>query len=236
MKNLLFPIFLLPGIAAFPQKVIDVGKQDVRVTSSMFYVAGGRPVSIAKYVKVVSGTPYFSDNWMYGRVELADGHLYDSVKLKLDLADNSVLFLAPDSTEMIATASIKDVTLIDASTGKEYFFIFSSFIKATGNVETGWYQVLGTGKATICKLVEKRIEEMKPYGSATFEENIATVNRYFVFINSVLSAIKKFKDLPDILSDKKVDLKKYISNKKLTGKTDEDYADLVMYYNGLVTK
>jgi hypothetical protein len=187
-------------------------------------------------VKVVEGSPYFNDEWMYGKVELADGNKYENMKLKLDLADNSLLFLNADSNEMIATASIKNVTLFDKFADKEYEFTFSSFIKAAGNAEKGWYQVLTSGRAIIYKRITKKIDEVRPYGSATIEQIITTVNQYFLFANSTFSAVKKFKDLPGLLADKKEDLNKYINSMKFTGKSDADYTDLVTYYNQISTK
>jgi hypothetical protein len=74
----------------------------------------------------------------------------------------------------------------------------------------------------------------KPYGSATIEQTIDTFGQYFVDVSSVLNRVKKFKDLSDLLKDKKDELNKYISSKKLTGKTDQDYIDLVTYYNKLL--
>ncbi|HLG40079.1 MAG TPA: hypothetical protein VI461_10435 [Chitinophagaceae bacterium] len=236
IKQIFFFLLPLSAAAASAQQVVDVGKQDVKLSPNMFYVVGGSPVSTTKYIRIVSGSPYFNDDWMYGKAELADGSKYQNIKLKLDLIDNSLLFLNADSNEMIATASIKSITLTDNLSGKEYNFIFSSFIKTTEKIETGWYQALAEGQATMYKRITKKINEVRPYGSATIEQNINTSNKYFLFTNSVFSAVKKFKDIPNILSDKKDDLSKYAVSMKLTGKTDEDYADLITYYNQIVTK
>ena len=56
------------------------------------------------------------------------------------------------------------------------------------------------------------------------------------FIPEIFSKIKKFKDLPGMLTDKKEDLNKYISSMKMTGKTDQDYTDLITYYNQISAK
>jgi len=45
--------------------------------------------------------------------------------------------------------------------------------------------------------------------------------------------VKKFKDLPDVLSDKKEEVSKYIKTNELSGKTDDDYRVVFNYYNGL---
>ena len=231
MKYFFVVLVLILTTNSFSQQVVDVEKQDVRVSAGMFYVVGGSPVSTTKYVRVVEGSPYFSDDWIKGTVEIANGTQYQNIKLKLDLVDHSLLFLDSNNNEMIATATIKSVTLFDHLYDKKYEFIFSSFINTTGTIEKGWCQVLSTGLVTLYKQVTKRINEVKPYGSATVEQRISSINKYFLIANSTITTVKKIKDIPDRLTDKKDDLNKYINSMKLSGKNDSDYADLITYYN-----
>ena len=182
---------------------------------------------------LVSGTPYFSEVWMKGSLDLSNGRGYENLWLKLNLMDNLLLYLDAEGKEMAATSVIRNVTLIDSVTGKKYNFIYSSFISGTGKIELGWYQVLATGKATVYKRFVKIINELKPYGSATYEQSIVTGERYYLFTGSDLTQIKKFKSLPGMLNNKKQDLEKFINSKGLTGKTDSDYSGLINYYNNL---
>lgn len=201
-----------------------------------FYTVGGEPVSNVKYVRVVSGTPYFKEAWMKGSLDLSDGRGYENLWLKLDLMDNSLLYVDTDGKEMVATSVIKNVTLIDSVTGKKFDFIHSSFIGVADKMEPGWYQVIATGKAAVYKRFVKIINEFKPYGSATYEQSIVTGGRYYLFSDSIFSEIKKFKSLPDILQSKRKELNEFINTKRITGKTDSDYQELAMYYNSLMVK
>ena len=81
------------------------------------------------------------------------------------------------------------------------------------------------------KKLTKVITETKPYGSATTEQVIHTSSRYFILYNNQLIRIKKFRDLADILSDKKTEVLSFITSNKLNGKSDEDYNSLLSYYN-----
>jgi len=208
----------------------------VQVTSSLFYIVGGEPVSTAKYVRVVEGSPYFNESWMKGKVVMNRGARYDSILLRLDLLENALHYLAKDRQEMIATSPVKSIILSDSVSGKEYPFVNSLFLQATGTIQPGWYQLLATGQVALFKRFVKTISENKPYGSATVEQIITTSVHYFVMVNSVFIAIKKFKELPDLLKDKKNELKAYITSKNLSGKSDADYLALISYYNGLVAK
>jgi hypothetical protein len=236
MRYLPFLLLLLSAIAGYSQTtVVDVNKDDVNVTTTMFYTVGGSPVSSTKYVKVVSGTPYFEDVWMKGRLTLQNGTVYDSLMLKLDMVDNTLLYIGANGETMTATSLIKDATLIN-SAGKEYHFIHSSFMGGPSTMQRGWYQALTTGHATLYKYFSKNLIENKPYGSATVEQSIVTVEKFLILNNSVFTWVKKWKELPDLLSDKKNELNAFINSKKLSGKSEADYTELITYYNSLFQK
>lgn len=235
MKPFFFILLFFPALAGHSQKVIDVGKNDADA-GRLFYSVNGEPFSMAKYVKVVAGSPYFNDSWMKGRLESNGGKVYDSLLLRLDLLENSIHYMGPDGREMVAATAISKVTLLDSVSGKEYLFLFSPFLQLPGTVEPGWYQLLASGPATMYKRILKTIQEDRPYNSATTEQTIHTSGQYFIFANATFSHIKKFKDLSDLLEDKKAELNTYISSNSLSGKSDADYAAVISYYNSLVKK
>jgi hypothetical protein len=49
-----------------------------------------------------------------------------------------------------------------------------------------------------------------------------------------LKTIRKIKDLPGILGDKKEELLQYIKTSGLSGKSDEDFEAVLNYFNGLI--
>lgn len=118
MRTLLYVLFLLQAMAGHSQRVVDVGKEDVSLTSNMFYAVGGEPVSTIKYVRVVAGSPYFNESWMRGKVVMSGGFVYDSVLLRLDLLDNSLQYIGRGGRELIAVSVVKAVILRDSVSGK----------------------------------------------------------------------------------------------------------------------
>jgi hypothetical protein len=235
MRTFFYLLFFLPVFAGHSQKVIDVGKNDADA-GRLFYTVGGEPFSMAKYVKVVSGSPYFIDSWMKGRLVLGSGWVYDSLLLRLDLLENFLQYIGPDGREMIATTPVSSVTLLDSVAGKEYNFVHSSFLQTPATIDPGWYQLLSSGSATIYKRILKTIQENRPYNSATTEQTIHTSGQYFLFANGILTPVKKLKDLPGLLEDKKTELAVYINSRSLSGKSDADFIAVVSYYNSLVKK
>lgn len=234
MKAFYFIFISIYSLSALAQKTVDVTKinDGSAISPAFFNVVGGEPFVMVKFTKLVEGTPYFKDDWMKGNVVVNGGGQYSGVYLKLDLYDNEVHFRDQRGNEMIATTPIQRIVLIDSAAQELYNFISGDFIQANGRVK-GWYQLLSEGKATLLKKFEKRMQETRPYGSATVEQTIVTASRYYILYNGNFTEIKKLKELPDILVDKKQEVGQFIKSNNLSGKTDSDFMLLVNYYNGL---
>lgn len=236
MRTVFSLLSLFVSIAVFSQRVIDVTKNNSAANGSLFYAVGGEPMNNARYVAIVEGTAYYNDAFLPGKIMLSSGKVYDSLKLKLDLLDNTVHYLTPTEEELIATTPIRSVIFKDPLLKTEIQFDHADFMKATPKPETGWYQLLDTGVVTLYKRCIKAIRENKPYGIATVEQTITNANTYYILINAVFTPVKKIKQLPDMLQDKKAELIEFISSRNLTGKTDADYKAAVVFYNRLVTQ
>src|SRR3954469_21887079 len=90
MISKIFMLLIIPA-HLFAQKTIDVGKDNVNpIRDGLFYTVGGIPFSPYKYVKVVSASPYFQEEWLKGTAYLNDGHRSES-RFKLDLLSQDVL-------------------------------------------------------------------------------------------------------------------------------------------------
>jgi len=215
------------------QKTVDVSSGNVTPLSSAFFsVVGGEPFVNAKFSKLVEGTPYFKDDWMKGMVTINGDQQFAGVYLKLDLYDNLVHYKDNIGTELIASTTIKKLTLFDSATQEVYNFINGPFIIANNKL-SGWYQSLAEGNVSLFKQFKKQLREDRPYGSATFEQSIFTSTHYFVLMNGDFKEVKKLKDLPDLLVSKKDQVSQYIKTNNLSGKTDEDFVSVINYFNGL---
>lgn len=235
MRPLLFSFLVALSFACYSQpNTVDVGKNDGGVGSTMYYVVGGTPVSNTRYVKVVEGSPYFSDDWMKGKLVLSGGSMYDSLRLRLDLLANELQYISREGQEMIATTPVLAITLNDSSSGEQYHFVNSQLFVMPKTMGPGWYQLLVNGKVSLYKKLSKDIVETKPYGSATVEQTIRTSGQYFIVTNNLVTRVKKLKDLPDLLKERKDDLAKFISINNLGGKSDADFTSVITLYNKLL--
>jgi len=239
MRTLLATLILFASVNLSAQtKVVDVNQTNTggAAPSNLLYAVGGIPMNNAKYISIVEGSAFLNDLFVPGKIVLSGGRMYDKIKLRIDLIDNTVQYKDAGGEELVATTPIKTVVLYDAALDKPLQFDHSDFIKPGSKVESGWYQLLDTGSVWLYKRHIKNIRENKPYGSATTEQYITTSYNYYIIVNAVFTPIKKFKALPDMLQDKKAELQEYINLNSFTGKSDKDYSMVIAYYNSLVKK
>ena len=230
-----FFIILLCSSTVFlrAQKTVDVAEGNASAMSpSFFSVVGGEPVVFAKFAKIVDGSLYFSDEWMKGNVVVNGENQFNGIYLRLDLYNNEVHYRDLKGTELVATTSIQKLILFDSSSQHVFSFVNAQYINTQNHLK-GWYQLLTEGKASAFKQIKKQINENKPYGSATIERSVYTSYQYCALSNGNFVQIKKFKEIPEILADKKDEVTKYIKTYNLSGKTDDEYRSVFDFYNGL---
>lgn len=233
MKKLFLLIILSAGLDAAAQRIIDLSNpENVDIIRQNFYIVGNESFSNLQYVKVIEGSPFYSDNWMKGTVYFDDGTGYTGLYLKIDMLKGDIHFRAEDDKAMIIQAKLKEVVLTDTVTGKSHHFMNSASWK-NNDIYNGWYQLLVKGNASLYKLNRKIMRENKLYGSSTTEQQIETKPQYVLVYKEAVYPVKKWKELPEILKDKKSDIANFIKDKDMEGKTDADYINVVEYFNGL---
>ena len=229
MRKILLILFILSAFAG--QSQLSTISNNPPTLNNHYYFNSDLPVIVDKYPKFANGTPYFLEEWTNGEIVLGNGEIYENIKIRLDLVENDLQYISPQGAELIATSPIKTVTLKDSVRQNEYKFVYSSFLKGSKSIETGWYLVLVSGPATLYKHIIKNVEQPKIYSSSTTEASVNTSEEYFIYTDSVLSRVRKIKELPGLLKDKTNELANYMSTKKLSGKSDSNYIELLNYYN-----
>lgn len=230
-----YPALLLAIIPTVmqAQHVVDVNKTEgANVGPGLFYIVNGVPFNNAKYIRVVEGTAYFSEQWMKGVITLSSNNMTGSIPVKFDILEKQVHYLDGNGKEMIVSAHIKRIVINDTIQNTVFTFLHSSGINADP-VEEGYYLLLLEGETSLFKMIRKEIQESTGYGSATTEQKILTTADYFLLQKNQFHKIKKIKDLPDLLSNKRTELLRYIQQNKLLGKSDIEYLMLLEHYQSL---
>ena len=232
MKRLISCCLLFISLPSFSQ-TIDVDKNDKRLAAISNLSASGTPYINAKFVRVVSGSPFFNEQMMRGILISRDNTEYRNIIIRLNLLESQVNFLNNKQEELIVGTPLREVTLLDTITQKNYHFIFSDHIESTDKVEKGFYQILQKGKAGLYAQHKKVLKETRAYNSATYEQNIETYVTYYLLLGGQWKKINKMKDLPALLIDKKTEVQEYINSKRLSGYKQEEVESVINYYNSL---
>jgi len=232
MKCLISCCLLFICLASFSQ-TIDVDKNDKRLAAISNLSTSGTPYINAKFVRVVSGSPFFNDQMMRGILISRDNTEYRNIIIRLNLLESQVNFLNNKQEELIVGTPLREVTLLDTVNQKNYHFIFSDHIESTDKVEKGFYQLLQKGKAGLYAQHRKVLKETRAYNSATYEQSIETYVTYYVLLGGQWEKINKIKDLPAVLGDKKTEVQEYISSKGLSGYKQENMESVINFYNSL---
>lgn len=211
------------------QRTIDVSKPEGSLPHGAFYSVGGTPFMNAKFVRLIDGTPYFREEWMKGTLTTPSGQEFKDLSIKLDLFDNEIHYIDSNGQEMIVTIPIQEVAVRDALM-KTYTFV--QFTDAETK-KPEWLQRLATGKASLYKKFSKSLSENKPYGSATTEQEIKTTEIYLVHYNQAMLQIKKLKDAPAVLANKKAALEEWLRTERGFS-MDDRFIALINYYNTLL--
>src|ERR1700754_2235816 len=107
-------LFIFSAVLVLAQQVVDVAKIEYNQASSNGNItmsANGVLSSPVKFVRITSGTPYFSENWTKGTLVLEGGRAYSNLWLRLNLMDNEVDYKDVKGQEMTATTPIQYVFL-----------------------------------------------------------------------------------------------------------------------------
>lgn len=232
MRTILLICLMSVAATSFGQGIIPYHASDAATPTAPPSIAiiAGVPYSLDKYVRIVNGSPFFNDTWMKGKVLLLNGSISAALLMRLNLLDNEVNFIDSKGKEMTISAPMRYIMMTD-SAGNEYSFLHGDQLTEEKDLQDVWFQVLVNSRISLCKQIKMAIRESKPYGSATAEQSIQTSQIFFVHRKNELIRIKKWDDLLSVLDDKKQLVRQYCKEHHLSGRSDNDYIQLLTYYD-----
>ena len=102
------------------------------------------------------------------------------------------------------------------------------------NTEKNYYQVLFDGGTQLLKRTSKKINEEKPFNSASIIKSFEVLNFYYISNNNTLIRIRKDKkSILAALANQGSALENYLQEKSLNLKNEEDLIQFIQYYNSL---
>src|SRR4029078_1810858 len=124
-----------------------------------------------------------------------------------------------EGRELVASGAIKTVIFKDSTSGNQFKFVNSSFLGAKKE-RSAWFLELISGHACFYKQILKSINEPKNYIPGGTEISVNSSEEYFIYADSVLLHVKRIKEVPGLLNNKFKQVDTYITNNKLSGKSE----------------
>src|SRR6185436_18771330 len=109
MKSLISCCLLFICLGSSSQ-TIDVDKTDKRSAAvNNLFTNSGTPYIDAKFVRLVSGSPFFNEKMMRGIIISSDGTEYRNIIIRLNLFESQVNFLNEKKEELIVAIPLRQV-------------------------------------------------------------------------------------------------------------------------------
>lgn len=208
------------------------GDGDVVIQTVMASLGGDHWDYAAKYAKVSEGTPWFRDEWSYGTLLLENGKAVVHVELRLDLFGKELHFKDADSQELVLTTPVRAVLFADPG-GRTIFIPGTRWRDIDKALDGAWLQVLVNDTVSLLHEIRKSMIDRTPFGGSTVSI-ISDFNIYYVLMNGRLVPVRSWSDLPPLFGDKKQALTTFARDHHLKGRTPDEYAQVVAYYNTLI--
>jgi hypothetical protein len=194
----------------------------------------GRPFE--KYSPEIQGSPFFIDEFRLATLIFNGRRNIDTLKVRIDLYKQEIDLKITEEIELIAgTGTVREVWLKDDLNPKIVTVKFRSGLPAIDNqTENNFYQVLSDGKIVFVKSIRKKLTEFKNEVSGDVSKEFETLEDHYVMVNSAMQKVKRNNQFfVDLMQDKKAEVEKFISDKKINCKDLAKAAVLVDYYNSL---
>ena len=179
------------------------------------------------------GNEYLYPDWTIGHVLQEDDKFFNNMLLKYDMFNDRVIFKSNDDIPMAFKYPIKEFQIIHKKSLNEPMILFKNGFPEVGKYNTkSYYQVLTEGKTTLVKKPYKSVIESIPYGESEKKKIFVANEIYFLYHKGQMIKFQKSKkNLLDILADKKPQLIAFMNDNKLDMKSDQDFVNLVNFYN-----
>ncbi|HYK76616.1 MAG TPA: hypothetical protein VEV16_06550 [Daejeonella sp.] len=185
----------------------------------------GTPLISQNYAGI-EGSPYLFDDWIVGKVKLANGTIYPNIPLKYEVLAGQLTFRGKDEKPYLFLHRVAEFALIT-----EHYPFRNGFPAVDkGSTET-FYQVLADGEVLLLKRPYKSFTESTPYGQTQGLRIILSTNLYYIQKGGKMYKVKRdLKALQGILTNQPIS--EYIRTNGLNINSDPDLIQVINHYNG----
>jgi hypothetical protein len=179
----------------------------------------------------IRGTPFLVDKWQKGSVLTVKG-IYQNLELKFDAYENKLYFNKNDESFEFQDPIIS-FTFIPNPSDTSLNMKYIKGLSGSGLTPNQFVKVLAEGKVSLYRSDIKAVSEMSEI-NAGMVKTFANVTRYYVVKDKVTQLIKINKsEIMNLVKDQEAKIQAYISEHKISIKSESDAAEILFYYNQL---
>lgn len=195
----------------------------------------GRPFE-NKYADI-NGSPYLFPDFKFANIILKDGRIYKDVKIKLNLTENELEFIASNGeVGYIGKGVISQIGIKDTLKSEILNYNFQSgFSKIDNQTNIHFYQVLVEGNYGLLKSINKNIDEhINELSGEKYKEFVVRENIYLLH-NGTLKRIKRDKEFILSLFNLHISniISQYIDTNKVNFKNENQLINFIVFCNTL---
>ena len=187
------------------------------------------------------GTPYFLPEWNKGEIEMVAGQHYREVPIKFDAYRQHLILLRTWVGNDSIIVNADQVKSFQLKNKDGQFYVFRHIPTAKTDDETlkeGYFLVLYQGKSALLKRIVKafrKADYKDPYANGTrYDEFRETISYYILKPDQTLAKVKlSDKSIIEALGDRTNDLKAFVKQENMSGKTENDAIVLMKKYDSL---
>ena len=217
MRSTFTVSLLLAWCIAFGQQELELFKDDAK----------GRPLYMT--VNFASeGSPYFFDEYQPARLTIVGGAVYKNVRIKFNMVDHLLQYLAPDGKEMVTEMPVEKIRFSNGSNT-----MLQSLTGALNRAGSDIYEVLDTGRIKLLKKITVIFRDNKGYGDAA-TTRVFERKEFFYSLKTdgSVEKIEKGKTaMLALLADKKDKIALFIDKQHISCKSETDYRQIFAFYN-----
>lgn len=183
------------------------------------------------------GSPYFHDEYIWAEITSTGGKVYKDVRIKFNIVDLKVQYLAEDGSEMLAAQAIRSIRFpaLKTEDGSQVNIVLVSSTGVLNHPDAKIYQVLDSGKVSLLKKISITYRDEKKYGDATITRHYdRKETEYLRLANGEYEKLEKSRTfILTALADKRERIDNYITNNNIKCKSTKDFQRIIIYYNSL---
>jgi hypothetical protein len=231
MKQLLIILIALTPVALNAQQTT----QALPGPGEFVYDNIGRPVFLRSDIDI-QGSQYFEDKYCHATLKVRKGKTYHGLKVKIDLMNNSVIYVDESGKEMEAITPLDRIEFLDCADLSKNKVLISGLPPVDKQDESSLYIVLDSGNVSLLKHVKVVVTDKRNnFGNANIIRTIRQYEEYYSYSpgKSPMRLEKDNAAVLNTLADKKAEIGSYMTARDIKIRKEADLVKVFAYYNSL---